>query len=137
MKFQQNTSLLNIININIINHFVNTLGFEPKTPTLKVLCSTCWAMCSNSYRYYRSNCNLKFDLMPKKTNNKYYHSSCCLTSWKINTYTKYFISTPNENRTRVTRMKILGTNHYTMGAFNSYNSRRLATIIITIYIINQ
>ena len=27
--------------------------------------------------------------------------------------------TPNENRTRVTRMKILGTNHYTMGAFKS------------------
>ena len=48
-----------------------------------------------------------------------------------------YICTPNENRTRVPRMKILCTNHYTMGAFNNYYSRRLATIVIVIYIINS
>lgn len=37
------------------------------------------------------------------------------------------ISTPNENRTRVTRMKILGTNHYTMGAYNNINTIRILT----------
>lgn len=35
------------------------------------------------------------------------------------------ICTPNENRTRVTRMKILGTNHYTMGAFQEPLQERL------------
>ena len=52
-------------------------------------------------------------------------------------YMRMFICTPNENRTRVPRMKILCTNHYTMGANNSYNSRRLVTIVITIYIIDS
>lgn len=37
------------------------------------------------------------------------------------------ICTPNENRTRVTRMKILGTNHYTMGANNNINTIRILT----------
>lgn len=39
-----------------------------------------------------------------------------------------FICTPNENRTRVTRMKILGTNHYTMGAFNNINTISITSL---------